>query len=67
MATYRLGACFLSERPEEVPREHNPDESYGNVDGPDEFRILLAAGETAGQGDRSGYNDQLPAPEVNGG
>jgi hypothetical protein len=42
----------LREGPEEVHREHHPDQRDGDVDRPDQFRVFLAAGEAEGQRDR---------------
>ena len=52
------------ERPEEVHREHDPDDGDGDVDGPDELGVFLAAGETEWERDGRGHDDELPAPEV---
>ena len=52
------------ERPEEVDGEDHPNERHGDVDGPDQFRVFLAASQPQRQRDRRGDDDQLPAPEV---
>jgi hypothetical protein len=52
------------QRPEEVGGEHHPDDGDGDVEGPDEFGVFLAAGEPERERDRRGDDDQLPAPEV---
>lgn len=54
----------VSEGPEEVQSEKNPDDGDGNVDGPDELCVFLAAGEAQGEGDGGGDNDELPSPKV---
>ncbi len=46
--------------------EH-PDHGDQDVDGPLQLSVLLAAGDTQGQGDCGGHDHQLPAPEGNGG
>ena len=52
------------EGPEEIDGEDNPDEGDGDIDGPDELRVFLAAGEAERKGDGGGDDDQLPAPEM---
>ena len=58
------GLIALRQRPEEIHREDHPHEHHGDVDGPDEFRVFLSAGEAGGQRDGGSHNDELPAPEV---
>ena len=55
------------ESPEEVQREHHPDEHDRDVDRPDQLGVFLAAGEAAWQGDGGGHDDELPAPEMDAG
>ena len=55
----------LGHSPEEIDSEHDPDEDHGEVDGPNEFGVFLAAGKAGGQRQRGGNNDELPTPEVN--
>jgi hypothetical protein len=55
------------QRPEEVGGEDDPDDGDGDVDGPDELGVFLAAGEAQRQGDGRRDDDELPAPEVEGG
>ena len=49
---------------EEIDREPYPDHGDGDVDRPLQLGVLLAAGETGGQRQRRGHNDQLPTPEI---
>src|SRR5690606_1342517 len=52
------------EGPEKVDRKDDPDEGDGDVDGPDELGVFLAATEAEREGDGGGDDDELPAPEV---
>jgi hypothetical protein len=58
------GLVAFGQRPEEVDGEDHPDQDHGDVDGPDQLGVFLAAGEAGGQGDGGGHDDELPAPEV---
>jgi hypothetical protein len=54
----------LREGPEEVDREHHPDDRDRDVDRPLELGVLLALRDAERQRDRRGDDDRLPAPEV---
>lgn len=55
------------EGPEEIRSKDDPDDDDGEVEGPDEFGVFLAAGESGGECDGGSGDDGLPAPEVDGG